>query len=163
MEIDNILQTLLKKNFPDSDISGMMEVINATPNKLVAVELLCGIYKYPKSLSSLIDLKTPGKKFQESYRNRFNFKFESFDKFKGIIKYSYDSYRESSHWVEKSLPKDKKPKFISELTNSKHKASLFLNITLTELEEKYEMRNYIFESEIVKNKEDFISFYNWIE
>jgi hypothetical protein len=72
-----IERALLEAKFPTIDVDNLLEVVMATQNTTVAVELLCGLYKSPEPIVSPV---TKGDR--ECH-------FESYDKWTDQVHYSY--------------------------------------------------------------------------
>ena len=75
--MDKIIVVALKANFPGININAVMDVINATPNPVVATETLLGIYEEPEiAYQSMVERNTVCT-------------FVSFDKYKERVTYKY--------------------------------------------------------------------------
>lgn len=82
------------KNLTAEEILVLAEIIEATGNETVAIELLLGVYDHVHIS------KTPMKKL--NYDNRALPVFLSFDKFTGTITYGYNKVEKKSVWVLKT-------------------------------------------------------------
>lgn len=79
--MDKIIAVALKAQFPGINIDAVLEVINATPNPVVAAETLLGIYEEPIIANhSMVE------------RNAVC-RFVSFDKYKQRVSYKYSYTR----------------------------------------------------------------------
>ncbi len=82
-----------KKNIGGADLQVIAEIMEATPNATVALELLLGVFDEPK-----IPLAPVGK---IGYSNRKLIAFESYNKFKDEVTYKYCVAKEKTAWVLK--------------------------------------------------------------
>lgn len=73
--MDKIIAVALKVQFPGINIDAVMDVINATPNPVVATETLLGIYEKPEIA------------YQSTVERNKVCTFTSFDKYKEQVKY----------------------------------------------------------------------------
>lgn len=77
--MEKIIKIALEAKFPGINLENLMEVLRATGNAAVAAETLLGIYEEPNI-----------PKQSQLYKSLAT--FESFDKYKGLVKYSVDSF-----------------------------------------------------------------------
>jgi hypothetical protein len=94
--MEKIIKALLEAKFPTLAIDQLMEVINATSNKSVATELLCGLYEMPEIP------EYPAKHFADKMKNQINIKFLRFDKFTEQVHYTYNAIPFKEAWVSKT-------------------------------------------------------------
>jgi len=80
--MDKIVQVALNATFKPETINALMEVINATPNPVMATELLLGIYEEPELLKVIDDRGTI--KTLESVNHWENTVYYSYDEEKII-------------------------------------------------------------------------------
>jgi hypothetical protein len=76
--MSKIITALLEAKYPTLNVISLMEIIGNTPNPEVATEILCGLYEEP-----VIDNKTV------INSNGTIYEFQSFDKWKNNVHYSY--------------------------------------------------------------------------
>ena len=84
MKEEKIIRKLLEVSYPGLNIDSLLLVVNATPNPVIATEILCDMYEKP-------EIGEPGRKFLErknSY-NEHNITFHSFDIFQEEVTYTY--------------------------------------------------------------------------
>ena len=79
--MDKIIAVALKAQFPGINIDAIMDVINATPNPVIATETLLGIYE------------TPEIAYQSMVEKDSVCTFTSFDKYKQRVSYKYSRSR----------------------------------------------------------------------
>lgn len=130
MNTDKIFRALLEVNFPGkSDI--LLEIANATPNPDVAVEILCDLYEDPEIPQEPASVKS----FSKSQKQII---FNSFNKFKREITYSFYRVECDEVWVAKGAGIPEYGSYDKKLThwNSKEVAT-FLDITEEELRDLY--------------------------
>ena len=77
--MEKIIRIALEEEFPGTDLENLMEVLRATGNVVIAAETLLNIYEEPNIPKRALLHKTPAT-------------FESFDKYKELVKYSIDTY-----------------------------------------------------------------------
>ena len=91
--MEKVILALLKVKFAGVDVNALMEIIHATPNPVVATELLCGLYEAP--------VINPLPKPEYRPTSETNFIMQSFDKFKNEITYTYTSVKSKEVWLKK--------------------------------------------------------------
>lgn len=89
-KMNKIIKAALEAKFVGMDVSPVVDVINATPNPIVAAEILLGLYEQPVLPVTLPDTKT-----------EVNRKIIDYDRFKNEVKYSYNSREAVEVWVKK--------------------------------------------------------------
>ena len=89
-KMNKIIKAALEAKFVGVDVSPVVDVINATPNPIVAAEILLGLYVQPVLPETLPDTKT-----------EVNRKIIAYDRFKNEVKYSYNSREAVEVWVKK--------------------------------------------------------------
>ena len=89
-KMNKIIKAALEARFIGMDVSPVVDVINATPNPIVAAEILLGLYVQPVLPETLPDTKT-----------EVNRKIIDYDRFKNEVKYSYNSREAVEVWVKK--------------------------------------------------------------
>ena len=89
-KMNKIIKAALEAKFVGVDVSPVVDVINATPNPIVAAEILLGLYVQPVLPEILPDTKT-----------EVNRKIIDYDRFKNEVKYSYNSREAVEVWVKK--------------------------------------------------------------
>ena len=77
--MEKIIKIALEAKFPNVDLTNLMDILNATGNVVVAIEILLGIYEEPNIPEAALLYKTPAV-------------FVSFDKYKGSVRYSTDTF-----------------------------------------------------------------------
>lgn len=88
--MNKIIKAALEAKFVGMDVSPVVDVINATPNPIVAAEILLGLYEQPVLPETLPDTKT-----------EVNRKIIDYDRFKNEVEYSYNSREAVEVWVKK--------------------------------------------------------------
>lgn len=84
--MDKIIAVALSAKFSGIDINALMDVINATPNPVVATETLLGIYEEPEiAYQSMVERNTVCT-------------FLSFDKYKQRVSYKYPCTRTRTNY-----------------------------------------------------------------
>ena len=89
-KMNKIIKAALEAKFVGMDVSPVVDVINATPNPIVAAEILLGLYVQPVLPETLPDTKT-----------EVNRKIIDYDRFKNEVEYSYNSREAVEVWVKK--------------------------------------------------------------
>ena len=77
--MNKVTALLLSMKFPELNINSLMEVINATPNPVIATEILCGIYEEPVFVNHQ----------EKQDKNYGVLTFKSFNKWSQQVSYSY--------------------------------------------------------------------------
>ena len=77
--MEKIIRIALEAKFPGINLENLMEVLRATGNAVIAAETLLNIYEEPNIPKRALLHKIPAT-------------FESFDKYKELVKYSIDTY-----------------------------------------------------------------------
>ena len=72
-----IERALLVARFPTIDVDNLLEVVMATPNTRVAIEILCGLYESPEPIASSVK------------RDKKEYHFTSYNKWTEEVAYSY--------------------------------------------------------------------------
>lgn len=80
--MQKLIKIILENKFPDTNIEQLQEIINATPNPIVATEILCGVYEEPECVIQSSNNRLSGVK--DTVRT-----FVSYDKWAQEIKYRY--------------------------------------------------------------------------
>jgi hypothetical protein len=88
--MENLVRELLKIKFPTVELDSLMEIINATPNVVVATEILCGVYQEPQIKKRIKN----GKKIYE---------FDSYNKWENRVYYHYLEERAKSGYFPEDL------------------------------------------------------------
>lgn len=94
---NSIVTIALSSKFTAEQMEGVLEIIHATPNPEVAVEILLGIYEAPKLPLEPVNVKN----FDN---NKRNIVLSSYDKFNELVSYKYYTMKTVSGWVENGLP-----------------------------------------------------------
>ena len=89
--MNKIVKALLEAKFPTVNVDDLLEIVNATPNPIVATEVLCGLYKQP-------DIP---EKAKDSH-SEVNRTFISFDKYTDLVEYSFNRRKYKEIWVLKT-------------------------------------------------------------
>ncbi len=87
--MNKIMKALLEKHFSVEQLSSIIEVIEATPNAEVAVELICGLYQQP-SLFPMSDIPNYGE-----------CRFIKYDKWRNQIEFNHLKDKKVSIYVDK--------------------------------------------------------------
>jgi hypothetical protein len=93
--MNKLIKIILEAKFPQVDANKMLEIINATPNPVVATEIICNVYEAP-----VFDMESHSNKLRgmdDSSRL-----FISYDKWKEEVKYSYISQKTIYAFVRKN-------------------------------------------------------------
>lgn len=96
--MDKIIKALLQYKFEGIEIDALLEIINATPNPVVATELLCGVYEEPEISPN------PGDDWFKNNTNECCVEFVSYDKFTGDVTYTYNYRKSVKYWNLKGNP-----------------------------------------------------------
>lgn len=89
---NSIVTIALSSKFTAEQMEGVLEIIHATPNPEVAVEILLGIYEAPKLPLEPVNLKS----FDSTKRNIV---LKSYDKFHETVSYTYHTMKTQSGWI----------------------------------------------------------------
>ena len=76
--MNKITKALLEAKFPTLNVDNLLEIINATPNPIVATEVLCGLYEE-------IDISS----YKKDSHSEVDRMLLSFDKYREEVTYSY--------------------------------------------------------------------------
>ena len=96
---NSIITVALSSKFTAEQMEGVLEIIHATPNPEVAVEILLGIYEMPKLPLEPVNLKS----FDSTKRNIV---LKSYDKFHETVSYTYHTMKTTSGWIENGVDVD---------------------------------------------------------
>jgi len=94
--MNKIIEKLLTVSFPDVDINALLEIVNATPNPIIATEILCGLYEAPQLPLNV----------QETNGDKRILTRKSFDKWNDKIEYSYVKEKTISGYFPKGTIKE---------------------------------------------------------
>jgi hypothetical protein len=97
--MNNIISKLIAVTFPSANIEHLMEVINATPNPIIATEILCGIYQEPVIPTKVLTREYKGSEARECT-------FKSFDKWLDAVTYTYSKEKILSGYFPKGTLKE---------------------------------------------------------
>ena len=97
---NSIIEIALGTKFNPEQIAGVLELINATPNAQVALEVILGVYVEPVVPNTPEDMS----RFPSNYRN---IKFISYDKYTNQVEYSYNTMLLTKGWIEIGLDIDR--------------------------------------------------------
>jgi|DEB0MinimDraft_4_1074332.scaffolds.fasta_scaffold102758_2 hypothetical protein len=86
--MDKLIKIILEEKFLNIDINALVEIVYATPNPIVATEILCGVTHEPSLPKTSCSPQLQGD--GDTLRT-----FESYDKWSREVKYSYDIYKHS--------------------------------------------------------------------
>lgn len=89
---NSIVTIALSSKFTAEQMEGVLEIVHATPNPEVAVEILLGIYEEPKLPVSPVNVKN----FDSTKRNIV---LSGYDKFNELVSYKYYTMKTVSGWV----------------------------------------------------------------
>jgi hypothetical protein len=84
-----IERALLEAKFPTINVDNLLEVVMATPNIKVAIEILCGLYESPEPIVSSVK---PDKK---------EYHFVSYNKWTEEVNYSYQDAKTKASYFPK--------------------------------------------------------------
>lgn len=90
---NSIVTIALGSKFTASQIDSVLEIIHATPNPTVAVEILLGIYEEPV-------LPVAPANPQNFERSKRNIVLSGYDKFHETVSYKYLSMKTKSGWIK---------------------------------------------------------------
>jgi hypothetical protein len=90
---NSIVEIALGSKFTASQIESVLEVIHATPNAEVAVEILLGIYEHP-----VLPLEPVNP--QNFERTKRNIILYGYDKFTEMVSYKYLTMKTKSGWIK---------------------------------------------------------------
>jgi hypothetical protein len=91
-----IIEELLKVKFPTVNTDMLMEIINATPNPILATEIMCGIFVEP----------TVGSHKRVEHKSRGLCIFKSFNKWDNQVTYSYEEVQTKGAYFPKGTKKE---------------------------------------------------------
>lgn len=94
--MEKVIKAALTAKYPSIDISQLMEVINATPNSVIATEILLGVYEDPQIPYRQVNNK----------RSEGILTFVSYDKWKDVVNYSYNWVETKNDYFPKSVKKE---------------------------------------------------------
>jgi len=92
--MQKLIKIILENKFPDANVSELQEIINATPNPVVATEILCGVYEDPECAAQCSNNRLSGVK--DTVKT-----FVSYDKWEQEVKYAYTHQETVYAFVEK--------------------------------------------------------------
>lgn len=96
---NSIVTIALSSKFTNEQMEGVLEIVNATPNPEVAVEILLGIYEEPKLPLEPVNPKL----FDNTKRNMV---LKHYDKFNETVSFTYHMMKQKSGWVENGVTVD---------------------------------------------------------
>ena len=85
--MEKIIRIALEAKFPGINLENLMEVLRVTGNATIAAETLLGIYEEPNIPKRALLCKSPAT-------------FESFDKYKELVKYSVNTFETKSLYFD---------------------------------------------------------------
>lgn len=88
--MNKIIEVALKAKFTGIDVNPILEIINATPNPLIATEILLGVYEQPVIPKTLPDTNT-----------EVNREVIGYDRFNNEVRYTYNRREATEVWVKK--------------------------------------------------------------
>ncbi len=94
--MNKIIEKLLVVTFPNVDITGLLEIVNATPNPIIATEILCGLYEEPQLPRTV----------QETSGDKRILTRKSFDKWNDKVEYTYVKEKAISGYFPKGTVKE---------------------------------------------------------
>lgn len=96
---NSILTIALASKFTTEQVNSILEVVHATNNPDVAIEILLGIYEEPKLPMEPVNPR----KFDSTKRNML---LTSYDKFSEQVSYQYYTMKTKFGWIEKGVTVD---------------------------------------------------------
>jgi hypothetical protein len=96
---NSIVTIALSSKFTAEQMEGVLEIIHATPNAEVAVEILLGIYEAPKLPLEPVNPKN----FDSTKRNIV---CSGYDKFNETVSFTYHMMKQKSGWIENGVEVD---------------------------------------------------------
>jgi len=131
--MEKLIKALLEDRFPDVESSNLLTVINATPNPVIATEILTGLYEYPE-----VPETTQSSLLLKRYHSP---KFKSFDPLRNEVSFEYRKRKSREDWLLKDRESD--PAFEDEPSPiAKHywyaEAAVVLGLSIDEFKQKYE-------------------------
>ena len=90
--MNKIIKALLEAKYPTANSDSLLEIINATPNPVLATEILCGLHVEV----SLYPMSNLNKDRQECRLLEYN-------KWTGEVKYEYSRYKTIGMYLPKEL------------------------------------------------------------
>ena len=136
--MNKIIQALLETKFPTLNIVNLLEVVGATPNPEVAVEILCGLYEEPKV-----------EEFGKDINSEVNRVFLSYDKFNDKVTYSYNKRASKTIYALKSREVD--PPFETKDIEGYYISEKAKTLKITEEEFKTLYEQVVLFGEVEKN------------
>ena len=139
---NSIVTIALSSKFTAEQMEGVLEIIGATPNPEVAVEILLGIYEAPKLPVSPVNVKV----FDS---NKRNIVFSGYDKFNELVSYKYYTMKTQAGWIENGVTVD--PANIASNNRWAEDAARSLKIDEKVFKDTY--THHIFDIELEKDSE----------
>lgn len=139
---NSIVTIALSSKFTAEQIEGVLEIIHATPNPEVAVEILLGIYEAPKLPLEPVNLKN----FESSKRNIV---LKSYDKFLENVSYTYHTMKTMSGWIENGVTEVA----ANIASNNRYAEDAALSLNIDEKVFKDTYTHHVFNIELEKDSE----------
>lgn len=94
--MEKIVKAALTAKFTNVNIEHLIEIINATPNTVIATEIMLGVYSEPKIAHKRVDSKS----------SEGVLTFKSYNKWDNRVYYSYTYVEKRSDYFPKSVNKE---------------------------------------------------------
>jgi hypothetical protein len=148
---NSIVTIALSSKFTAEQMEGVLEIVHATPNPEVAVEILLGIYEAPKLPLEPVNLKN----FDSTKRNIV---LKYYDKFHENVSFTYHTMKTVSGWIENGVEVD--PANIASNNRWLEDAARSLKIDEKVFKDTYSY--HVFNIELEKDSEGNPKLYNGI-
>jgi hypothetical protein len=139
---NSIVTIALSSKFTAEQMEGVLEIVHATPNPEVAVEILLGIYEEPKLPVSPVNVKN----FDSTKRNIV---LSGYDKFNEMVSYKYYTMKTKAGWIENGVKVD--PANIASNNRWAEDAARSLKMELEDFKAAY--THHVFDIELEKDSE----------
>ena len=127
-----IERALLEAKFPTINVDNLLEVVMATPNSRVAIEILCGLYESPEPIVSSVK---PDKK---------EYHFTSYNKWSEEVTYSYqDAKTKNGYFPKGTKPEDVTMENFDTLKVSDSKDSEWISIKTGEYSTRHSQMSLV--------------------
>lgn len=94
--MEKIIKAALAASYPELNLDALMFIINATPNPVIATEILLGVYEKPM-------ISDTPKNPDRLEKSKKNIKFKKFDTFQNVIHYTYNRVNTVEGFVKKGV------------------------------------------------------------
>jgi hypothetical protein len=139
---NSIVTIALSSKFTKEQMEGVLEIVHATPNPEVAVEILLGIYEQPK-----LPLEPVNPKLFDSAKR--NMVLKHYDKFNETVSFTYHMMKQKSGWIENGVTVD----VANIVSNNRWAEDAARSLKIDEKEFKDTYTHHVFDLELEKDSE----------